>query len=85
MVELRIRPELALVEAEKRTFLTPMCCTLSKKKKILVCWGCLKSIKVLTDYSSNISKMVLIKELKLISMKSHDCHVLLIQLFLVAM
>jgi putative effector of murein hydrolase LrgA (UPF0299 family) len=44
---------------------------------------CLKSIKVSTGYSSNIFKKVSIKELKLIGMKSHNCHVLLTQLLVV--
>jgi hypothetical protein len=36
---------------------------------------CLKSIKVPSGYSSNISKKVSMNDLKLIGMKSHDCHV----------
>jgi putative effector of murein hydrolase LrgA (UPF0299 family) len=45
---------------------------------------CLKSIKLPTGYSLNISKKMSIKELKLIGMKSHDYHVLLTQLMSVA-
>jgi Domain of unknown function (DUF4218) len=41
---------------------------------------CLKSIKVPSGYSSNISKKVSMNDLKLIDMKSHDCHVLLTHL-----
>jgi hypothetical protein len=40
----------------------------------------LKSVKLPTEYSSNISKNISIKELKLIGMKSYNYHVLLIQL-----
>jgi hypothetical protein len=79
MIEMGIRPELAPVPAGKQTFLPPTCHTLSKKEKLNLL-ECLKSIKVPTAYSSNISKKVSIKESKLIGMKSHDCHVLLTQL-----
>jgi Domain of unknown function (DUF4218) len=44
----------------------------------------LKSIKIPSDYSSNISKKVSMNDLKLIGMKSHDCHVLLTHLLPVA-
>jgi hypothetical protein len=57
--------------------------TLSRKEKISLL-ECLKSIKVPSGYSSNISRKVSIKEMKLIGMKSHDCHVLLTQLLPVA-
>jgi hypothetical protein len=54
------------------------------KKEKLSLLKCLKSFKVLTAYSLNSSKKVLIKESKLIGMKSHDCHILLTQLLPVA-
>jgi hypothetical protein len=74
-----IRSELAPQKHEKRNYLSPTCYTLSKKEKISFL-ECLKSIKVPSDYSSNISKKVSMNDLKLIGMKSHDCHVLLTHL-----
>jgi hypothetical protein len=41
-------------------------------------------VKVPSGYSSNISKLVSMKDLKLIGMKSHDCHVLMTQLLPIA-
>ena len=83
MVLMGIRPGLAPQEGGKRIFLPPASFTLSKREKISFL-ECLKSIKVPSGYSSNISRNVAIKELKLIGMKSHDCHVLLTQLLPVA-
>jgi len=83
MVEMGIRPELAPQDGEKRVYLPAACYTLSRKEKISLL-ECLKSIKVPSGYSSNISKKVSIKEAKLIGMKSHDFHVMLTQLLPIA-
>jgi Domain of unknown function (DUF4218) len=85
MTEMGIRPELAVVEdgEKNRAYLPTASWTLTKKEKLSFL-ECLKSIKVPSGYSSNISAKVSIKELKLIGMKSHDYHVLLTQLLPVA-
>ena len=76
MVEMGIRPELApLVEGDK-TCLPPACYTLKRKEKLSLL-ECLRSVKVPSGYSSNISRKVSIKEMKLIGMKTHDWHVVL--------
>jgi hypothetical protein len=82
---LNMRPELAPKKnaAGTRTYLPPASWTLTKKEKESLL-GCLKSIKVPTGYSSNISAKVSITEMKLIGMKSHDYHVLMTQLLPVA-
>ena len=41
-------------------------------------------VKVPQGYSSNIKSLVLVKDLKLVGLKSHDCHVLMQQLLPVA-
>ena len=41
-------------------------------------------MKVPQGYSSNIKSLVQLKNLKLVGLKSHDCHVLVQQLLLVA-
>jgi hypothetical protein len=76
MVALGIRPELAPVDNGKRTWLPTACYTLSKVEKTSFC-KCLHGIKVPSGYSANIKKLVSMKDLKLIGMKSHDCHVLM--------
>jgi Domain of unknown function (DUF4218) len=84
MVEMGIQSELAPVEKEgSHIFLPPACYTLSKEEKLSLL-ECLKSIKVPTGYSSNISLKVSLQEMKLIGMKSHDFHILLTHLLPVA-
>jgi len=41
---------------------------------------CLKNFKVQKGYYSNIKRLVSVNELKLVGLKSHDCHVLMQQL-----
>jgi hypothetical protein len=58
MAEMGIRSELAHVEKDgSHIFLPPACYTLSKEEKLSLL-ECLKSIKILTGYSSNISSKV---------------------------
>ena len=64
---------------DKKIYLPPSCHTLSKKEKISFC-PCLRRVKVPQGYSSNIKSL----ELKLVGLKSHDCHVLMQQLLVVA-
>ncbi|XP_062093498.1 uncharacterized protein LOC133799500 [Humulus lupulus] len=58
-----------------RTFLPVACYTLTKDEKKELC-NCLYNIKVPEGYSSNIRTLVDMKNLNLVGMKSHDCHVL---------
>nr|XP_043619644.1 uncharacterized protein LOC122591440 [Erigeron canadensis] len=83
MVDLGIRPELAPVEKGKHIWLPTACYTMSKKEKMSFC-KCLHGVKVPSGYSANIKKLVSLKDLKLIGMKSHDCHILMTQLIPVA-
>ena len=48
-------------------------------------FDCLNSIKVPTGYSSNIKRLLNLKEKKFSHAKSHDCHVLMMQLIPVAL
>ncbi|XP_031108728.1 uncharacterized protein LOC116013221 [Ipomoea triloba] len=64
MVEMGIRDQLAPQESGKRAYLPPACYTLSKKEKTSFC-SCLNGVKVPSDYSSNIKKLVSMKDLKL--------------------
>ncbi|XP_078156588.1 uncharacterized protein LOC144552481 [Carex rostrata] len=66
-----------------RTYLPPAMYNLSKEEKKKFC-QCLHSVKVPSGYSANIKKLVSMKDLKLIGMKSHDCHVLMTQMLPIA-
>ncbi|KAI3679500.1 hypothetical protein L2E82_51279 [Cichorium intybus] len=84
MVNMGIRPQLAPIERDgKRFFLPPACYTMSKEEKTKFC-KCLHGVKVPSGYSANIKKLVSMKDLKLIGMKSHDCHVLITHMIPIA-
>jgi hypothetical protein len=76
MVLMGIRQELAPQPADKKTYLPPACHTLSRSEKKSSCM-CLRSMKVPYGYSSNVKSLVSMKDLKLVGLKSHDCHVLI--------
>ncbi|XP_056697520.1 uncharacterized protein [Spinacia oleracea] len=81
---LGIRQELHVVEKESgRKYLPPAAYTLSRKEKIELCES-LAGVKVPQGYSSNIRSLVNMDTLKLVGLKSHDCHVLMQQLLPVA-
>ncbi|XP_020204470.1 uncharacterized protein LOC109789845 [Cajanus cajan] len=80
LVDMGIRSELHPHSIGRRTYLPPACHTLSKKEKKSFC-ECLRSVKVPQGYSSNVKSLVSIQDLKLIGLKSHNCHVLMQQLF----
>ena len=54
-----------------------------KNKKRSFC-HCLCNVKFPQGYSSNIKSLVSVNDLKLVGLKSHDCHVLMQQLLPVA-
>ena len=81
--EMGIREDLHLRPYGKRTFCPPVSHTLSKDEKKSFC-QCLHGIKVPSGYSSNFKKLVSMKDLKLVGLKSHDCHILMQQLLPVA-
>ncbi|GJU04227.1 hypothetical protein Tco_1114565 [Tanacetum coccineum] len=84
MLAMGIRSELAPQETNgKKIYLPPACYTLSKAEKTSFC-ECLHGIKVPSGYSANIKNLVSMKDLKLLGMKSHDCHVLLTQMIPIA-
>ncbi|XP_031127665.1 uncharacterized protein LOC116029765 [Ipomoea triloba] len=83
LIEMGIRPSLAPRSGDKKTYLPPAAHTLSRKERISFC-ECLRGVKVPQWYSSNISRLVNIQDLKLVGLKSHDCHALMQQLLPVA-
>ena len=65
-----------------RIYLPPTCNTLSKQEKRQFS-TILSKMKVPSGYSSNVQNLMQMKDLKLINLKSHDCHTLMKQLLLV--
>lgn len=86
MMELKMRSKLWPQEMKTRkgkgttSYLPPACYTLSKEEKRIFC-ECLYGIKVPSGYCSSVRKLVSMTDLKLVGMKSHDCHVMM-QVFL---
>jgi len=76
LIEMNIQDELAPIEMGKCTYLPPACYTVSKDEKFSFC-QCLKGVKVPQGYSSNVKSLVSMQDLKLIGLKSHDCHILM--------
>jgi hypothetical protein len=78
-----IRPVLWLDDLVKGTELPTSCITLSKNKKKELC-GFLKNVKVPSDYSMNVSRLISFPDLKVApSVKSHEYHVLLMQMIVI--
>lgn len=57
LLEMKLRTELAPQVEEKRMYLPPACYTLSRAEKRKVCES-LARMKVPTNYSSNVKKLV---------------------------
>ncbi|KAK7274198.1 hypothetical protein RIF29_15278 [Crotalaria pallida] len=83
MLVMGIREQLDPQSRGQRTYLPPACHTLSKVEKQSFC-ECLYSVKVPQGHCSNVKKLVSREDLKLMGLKSHDCHVLMQQLLAVA-
>jgi hypothetical protein len=75
--KMEIRQELWLDDFVKGIELPTSCITLSKNEKNEFC-GFLKNMKVPSGYSTNVSRLISLLELKIApGVKSHDYHVLL--------
>ncbi|KAL9451265.1 hypothetical protein AB3S75_012925 [Citrus x aurantiifolia] len=73
---MRIRQELHLIEVDGEIVLPFDCYTLTTdEKKSVLQW--LSDIRVPDGYSANLSRCVNVKDGKISSMKTHDCHVFL--------
>jgi hypothetical protein len=80
---MRIMLELWLDDSAKGTELPISCITLSKHEKNEFC-GFMKNVKVSSGYSTNVSMLISLLDLKVApSIKSHDYHVLLTQMIIV--
>jgi hypothetical protein len=75
-----IMHELWLDDSVKGIELPTLCITRSKYEKKEFC-GFLKNVKVPSDYSTNVSKLISFPDLNVApGVKSHDFHVLLMQM-----
>jgi hypothetical protein len=80
---MRIMPELWLNDSVKGTELPTSCITLSKHEKKEF-YGFLKNVKVPSDYSMNVSRLISFPDLKVApGVKPHDYHVLLMQMIVI--
>lgn len=62
-----------------KTYLSPACMSMNSEEKNIFC-SMLKSVKVPDGYALNISRCVDIRQKKINSLKSHDCHIIMEQL-----
>jgi hypothetical protein len=77
-----IKLELWLDDSVKGSELPISCITLSKNENEFC--GLLKNVKVPSGYSTNISRLISLPDLKLaLGIKSHDYHVLLTQMIVI--
>ena len=76
MEKMGMRNELRPVKKGDRTFQPPAAHTLSRKEKIILCIF-LHGVKVPEGFSSNIKRLVCMKDLKLKGTKTRDCHVIM--------
>ena len=76
LIAMGIRTELGPLKKGKRTYLPPAAYTLSRKEKKTLC-KFLSEVKVPEGYSSDIRRLVSMKDLKLKSLKTHDFHVIM--------
>ncbi|XP_022883480.1 uncharacterized protein LOC111400296 [Olea europaea var. sylvestris] len=84
LLNMGIRKELHLELKGNIYYLPTASYMLSKKEKELFCKR-LFDLRLLDGYSSNISKCVSLTDNRILNIKSHDCHVLIQQLLLVAL
>jgi hypothetical protein len=79
--KMEIRPELWLDDSVKGTKLPASCITLSNHEEFC---GLLKNVKVPSSYSTNVSWLISLPDLKIApGVKSHDYHILLTQMIVV--
>ena len=78
------RPLLKLVEVSSEKFLKPKASyTLTREQLKDVCeWY--KNLKFSDDYISNLARCINVKDYRLYGLKSHDCHIFMQRLLLLA-
>ena len=69
---------------DRKTYLPPACHTMSNDDKTAFL-EVLKDVRVLDGYASNIFRCVRLNDHTMLGLKSHDCHILIQQLFSIAL
>jgi hypothetical protein len=76
LVQLGLRSELhPMLRANGKHYLPPASYSLTIEEKKAFC-QCLRGVRVPTDLSSNISKLVSMKDMSMPGYNSHDCHIM---------
>ncbi|CAL8136483.1 unnamed protein product [Prunus armeniaca] len=83
LLNIGVKTDLQPEYGERRTRLPPGPWNLSRAEKREVC-NSFYGMKVPEGYSSNIKNLVYLQDLRLLGLKSHDCHTLMQQLLPVA-
>ncbi|XP_015619179.1 uncharacterized protein [Oryza sativa Japonica Group] len=78
LVDMQIRKGLHPVDEGNngKVYLPPSCYTLTRAEKMALCKS-LHGVRMPTGFSSNIKRLVSMKDLSLSGYNSHDCHVML--------
>jgi hypothetical protein len=77
LVQFGLRPDLhPKLRPNGKHYLPPASYSLTVKEKKTFC-QCLHGVRVLTGFSSNISKLISVKDLSIFSYNSHDCHMMM--------
>jgi hypothetical protein len=84
LVQFELRSELhPISRANGKYFLPPASYTLTVKEKKTLC-QCLREVRVPTDFSSNISKLVSMNDLSMYSYNSHDRYMMMMVFLIIA-
>jgi hypothetical protein len=84
LVQFELRPELhSISRPNGKYFLTPASYTLTAKEKKIIC-QCMRGVRVPTDFSSNISKLVSMNDLSMYGYNPHDCHMTMMDFLAIA-
>jgi hypothetical protein len=77
LVQFGLRPELhPKLRPNGKHYLPPASYSLTVEEK-KACCQCLRGVRVPTGFSSNISKLVSVKDLSMFGYNSHDCHMMM--------
>ena len=84
LVQFELRPELyPELKTNGKHYLPPASYTLTVEEKKGIC-QCLRGVQVPTGFSSNISKLVSMKDLSMFGYNSHDCHMMMMVFLAIA-
>jgi hypothetical protein len=84
LVQFGLRPELHhILRSSGKHYLPPASYSLTVEEKIAFC-QCLRRVRVPTCFSSNITKLVSVKDLFMSGYNSHNCHMMMMAFLAIA-